>query len=137
MNNIDLYEFLNKKGMLGYGVSFHKSVVTDFLGITIPEMATMEEFNAIELNILNEIDAVRNKLISEGKYLSYSKGYYRVLLPSENAEQCERYSRSAIKKLRKSIKLAKNTPKDGTFDAILNAVNVRAQMKLESLKNRR
>jgi len=106
----DLYEHLNDRGCLEYGSITTGSTIRDFLGIELPEIGTKEQFTNASLSELKAVDYIRETLLGQGKYLASSQDSYRVLLPSENAVQCDRYISSATKKLNRSLKLSRNTP---------------------------
>lgn len=96
--------------MLDYGSTFPASMVRDLLEIELPTIGTKEQFNAAALAELSAIDYVRNVLLGRGMYLSADKDGYRILLPSENQKQVERYIGSADQKLRRAHKLSRNSP---------------------------
>jgi len=128
----DLMGFLDNKGLLEFGSVIMGDDVRDRIGIEYPETANRATFNALALTELAAVDYVRNTLLGHGKYLSQSNGDYRILLPSENLRQCERYIRNATKKLNRSLKLSRNTPdiERKEFDNM----SVRAMMKKESIR---
>lgn len=106
----NLLEMLEKKDLLQYGSVFPAQIVQDFLGITYPEVGSKRQFDEIALKELAAVDYVRNTLLGRGMYLALNGSAYRILLPSENRAQVERYMSSADKKLRRAQKLSRNTP---------------------------
>ena len=79
-------------------------------------------------------DEVRVYLLKKGRYFKQEGDGYRVLLPSENAEQVKRYMRTADQKLKRALLFDKNTPTDVRDDS--HQMEVRLIMKRESIKNR-
>ena len=128
----DVYNQLHDDGLLEYGSVILGSRMRGLIGIEYPKVGTKEQFTDLALTELTTVDYIRNILLGHGKYLSQSNGDYRVLLPSENARQCELYIRSASKKLNRSLKLSRNTPPIDGHD--LDNLSVRALMQQESLK---
>ena len=106
----DLYDHLEGRGLLEYGAIITADKIQSFLEIVVPETGTKQQFDEVELCEFKAIDYIRNTLLGQGKYLAKSQGSYRILLPSENAVQCDRYISSASKKLNRSLKLSRNTP---------------------------
>ena len=109
-NNKDFYAWFVGNGYAAYGAEVSEDVVRSFLGLEYPEMANKKVYDTLTLIELGYIDYVRNMLLNEGKYLTNSRGIYRVLLPSENAAQVDRYISGANKRLTRALKLSKNTP---------------------------
>lgn len=93
-----------------YGSFIPGEFVHSVLRITVPEVATREEFSRIALLEMAAVDYCRGQLINEGKYLKQERSGYRILLPGENAGQIESYMQSADNKLGRALKLSKNTP---------------------------
>lgn len=108
--NKSLYEAMKQQGLTEYGSVILGPWVQRVLDITYPAVGTRSEFEKLALQELNAIDYVRNILLNEGKYLRADNGNYRILLPSENAAQVEKYMGAADKKLNRAMKLYKNTP---------------------------
>lgn len=106
----ELFEFLQETESLEYGAVFPASVVHDFLGLEYPAMSTKAVFDKLELIELSAISYVRNRLLNSGMYLAKTGAQYRILLPSENRVQVDKYLNSASGKLRRALKLSKNTP---------------------------
>ena len=131
-NKIELLALLKSMNLLEYGSVIHGSLVRETLGLVYPEVAHKEEFDRLALFELSAIDYVRNHLLNQGKYLAQQKGDYMILLPSQNAKQTENYMRNADNKLRKAIKLSRNTPK-GDYPSP-DASTVKAMLKRESIK---
>jgi hypothetical protein len=131
----ELLTYLRVNGLTEYGAFISEETVRECLGIEFPEVATKKEFDAIALQELGAIDYVRGALINEGKYIKGILNGYRVLTPSENAGQVEAYMSSADGKLRRAIKLAKNTPK--IADGSKCNSELRALMKREAIQAQR
>lgn len=129
-----LLEFMRSNDLDLFGSVMTSEKVREVLSLRMPEVATKKEFDAIALQELAAVDYVRNVLLDEGKYLAMRDGGYRILLPSENARQVESYMHQADKKLRRALKLNKNTPRSGTqkFDNVA----ARILMKRESIHAR-
>jgi hypothetical protein len=127
-----LYDYLDRVGLLNYGTVIHVEVIRDYLGLVLPKVGTLEDFNAVMLRELSEIDIVRNKLLSRGMYLAKVKSNYRILLPSENAEQVASYMRSADKKLKRGLRLHSNTPIEYTRS---DDTTARIHLKRESIRD--
>ena len=108
----ELLAELDKRGLLEYGSVIKGELVRDIVGITIPEYGTKKDFDSAALAELGAVDYVRNVLLGQGKYLSGVQGDYRILLPSENRRQVDRYMQSADKRLRRALKLSRNTPSE-------------------------
>lgn len=122
---------LDAADLLQYGSTFPADLVRECLGITIPRVGTRQQFNEAALAELSAIDYVRNVLLGRGMYLTSDGDAYRVLLPSENKAQIERYISSADRKLRRAQKLSRNTPRSaGSPDN----TDTRIYMKRESVR---
>ena len=131
----ELYHALKTRGMLDYGSVIPGELVRELLGISYPEVGTKKDFDEVALVELAAVDYVRNILLGEGKYLAGQGDDYRVLLPSENKQQIERYMASADRKLRRAGKLSRSTPtprheRDDNTAA-------RIMLKRESIRNGR
>lgn len=113
----DLLTTLKSAGLTNYGCSIPTELVHTILGIEYPETAPKAVFDDLALKELGAIDYVRSALLNEGKYLIGDKAGYRILLPSENRKQVERYMAQADKKLRRAGKLSRNTPTEHRRDA--------------------
>lgn len=130
-----LIEWFYKNGHADYGAIVKRSDVLDFLGITVPEMGTKKEFDAIALAEVDAMQSVRDTLLREGKYIKQDGEFYRVLLPSQNKEQVEAFMRAADRKLKRAVMLSKTTPAEH-MDVHDNA-GTRARMKRESIRDAR
>lgn len=129
----DLLSFMRENGLDKYGDVISAEIVRITIGLEYPEIATQQEFNALALAELGAVDYVRNALLNEGKYFKAEGSAYRILLPSENAAQISAYMASAEKKLKRAIKLDKNTPSQ-LKEPLSNNTAARAMMKLSSIK---
>lgn len=127
----ELLAELEKRGLTEYGSVIPSSLVRDVVGLVMPEVGRKEDFDAVTLAELGAIDYVRNILLGQGKYLASAQGNYRILLPSENARQVEMYVTQADRKLRRALKLNRNTPKE---HAPPSQHDVRIVMKRESIR---
>jgi hypothetical protein len=127
----DLLHTLRSRGLLEYGSVILGKDVRETLGIFYPEVGTKKDFDEVALAEMSAIDYVRNVLLGEGKYLTSQQGDYRILLPSENRRQIESYMSQADKKLRRALKLNRNTPQNDAYSPSDN-IHVRMQMKLEN-----
>jgi len=108
----DFYANLNEMNLLDYGAIIPTSTVHELLSIEMPASAPKRVYDQLALFELAAIDYVRNILLSQGKYLTGTSTGYRVLLPSENAEQVELYMEAADRKLSRALKLSRNTPQE-------------------------
>ena len=132
----DFLHQLREAGLLEYGSIITGDKVKALLDLEDPYKATRAEFNALQLFELKSIDYVRSALLNEGKYLaSAGSGGYRILLPSENGNQCDRYTQAAIGKLNRALKLSRTTP-PGDFPPP-DKQSERAERHLHSLKTKR
>lgn len=128
----DLYSKLKDAGLLEYGSHIEGDLVRQMIGIRYPEMATKKVYDDLALQELGAMDYVRSILLNEGKYITSAGGDYRVLLPSENKAQVERYMSSADRKLRRAGKLSRNTP--GIKTQQHDNMAVRIMLKRESTR---
>ncbi len=128
----DLYSALDEQDLLEFGSVIPGHYVREIIDLDVPAMGTQILFREIALTELSAVDYIRNILLNQGKYLTCNQGDYRILLPSENARQCERYITSASKKLNRSLKLSRNTPAGD--HPPLDQTTVRALMKKESIR---
>jgi hypothetical protein len=126
-----LLAMLESSGLLDYGCSFPADLVREYMEIECPKVGTRQQFNDAALAELSAIDYVRNVLLGRGMYLTSDGDSYRILLPSENKMQIERYISSADHKLRRAQKLSRNTPRSG--HAVDNT-DARIYMKRESVR---
>ncbi len=132
MTKNDLMDILSEHGFLDYGSVISAKELRDFCDIEEIEQGSKDDFDRVALQELTYVDYIRNRLLNEGKYFKGERNNYRVLLPSENAEQVLSYMSSADKKLKRGIKLNKNTP---VKYKINSNDEVRAMMKMENIKN--
>lgn len=130
-----LLNYLQANGKTEYGTVILAKEVRDVLGLVYPESASKEVFDKLALAELGAIDYVRNVLLGEGKYFGMHQGNYRILLPSENTRQVEQYMKSADSKLKRALKLSRNTPI--TDGPPMNDLKSRIFMKRESIRNHR
>lgn len=128
----DLLEALRENGLLDYGSHIPGDFVREALGIKYPEIGSKKEFDEIALKELGAVDYVRNAILNEGKYLAGMGSDYRILLPSENKEQIERYMSSAGRKLRRAGKLSRNTPP--AVNKNHDNISARIMLKRESIR---
>ena len=134
MSKPDIFEQLRGMGLLDYGKVINGEMLREMAGIVYPETGTKEDFDAPALEELAVVDYIRNRLLSEGKYLKAVRNDYRILSPAENAGQIESYMSSADKKLRRAIKLSSNTP---TQPGVKSQNTARIMMKQESISKKR
>ena len=90
---------------------------------------TYDEFKEMEIEEMACSGFLRDMLLDEGKYFKSEGKGYRILLPSENAQQVMTYMRHADSKLRRGLKLNKNTP---SKFRISHDDEIRMTMKRES-----
>lgn len=133
MSNLgkDLLGFIKSKGLDGYGAVIPVEVVRLVIGLEYPETGTQKEYNSLQLTELAAVDYVRNALLNEGKYLKLDGMAYRILLPSENAGQIALYMQSAEKKLKRALKLNRNTPVE---NRVSDNTSARAMLKIKSIR---
>ena len=130
--NKEFYAWFVENGYSTYGAEVPVEVVQAFLGIEYPETASKKLYDTLTLIELGYIDYVRNMLLNDGKYLTNSRGVYRVLLPSENAAQVERYVSGASKRLNRALKLSKNTPAE--YKKPNDDTAIRIELKKKSIQ---
>lgn len=127
--------FSSIEGMIDFGEFIPSNVVHSAIGITYPEVASKKEYDALALLEMSAVDYVRNILLNRGMYIRGVSGGYRILSVSENMEQVDQYMKSADRKLRRGIKLLKNSPKKpGEYP---DQQEARAEMKRESISDYR
>lgn len=132
MNNQDAYALLDEQGCFEYGAVTPAERIREAFGIEEIEYPAMKR--EIETQVLQELSAVgyiRDRLLNKGKYIKGVADSYRILIPSENASQVFSYMESADKKLKRAIKLNKNTPPEYK---IPNQDEVRMILKREEAK---
>jgi len=132
ITNKEFYAWFVECGYTSYGAEVPVETVQAFLGLDYPEIAGKKVYDALTLIELGYIDYVRNMLLNDGKYLTNSRGVYRVLLPSENAAQVERYVSGASKRLNRALKLSKNTPAE--YKKPNDDTAVRIELKKKSIQ---
>jgi hypothetical protein len=128
-----LLAYLREYGLDDYGSVILTEKVRDVLGLEYPEVGTKKEFDALALAELSAVDYVRNALLNEGKYFASSNGNYRVLLPSENAQQIESYMSGADRKLHRALKLARSAPATDGYKS--DNTLARILLKRESIRS--
>ena len=131
MTNRDVFSILKEKGYLEFGSTISGKILRQLCDIKEVKKGTKEEFDRMALAELGYVSYIRNMLLNEGKYFKGERSGYRILLPSENSEQVLSYMNSADNKLKRGLKLNKNTP---TKYKINSNTEVRAMMKRESIK---
>lgn len=127
----DLFTILKEGGYLVYGGAFTGKKVQFELGIEIPNVGTKTTFDNLALVELSAIGYVRNELLKQGMYLKKDGDDYRILLPSQNAEQVRNFLNSADRKLLRALKLSKNNP-DRTPEH--DVVEARLHMRRDSIR---
>lgn len=121
--------------LIDFGAFIPSKVVHNALGITFPEVASKKEYDALALLEMSAVDYVRNVLLGRGMYIRGVSGGYRILSVSENIEQVDQYMTSADRKLRRGLKLLKNTPKKpGEYP---DQQEAKAEMKRENISAHR
>jgi hypothetical protein len=129
-----LLEWMRSRGLDEFGSVVLGGTVREVIGVSYPETATKSQFDSLALTELAAVDYVRNILLGEGKYLGQQGGDYRILLSSENARQVHLYMSHADKKLKRALKLSRNTPQ--TDGAAHDNTAARILMKREAIKSR-
>lgn len=129
-----LLRHLRVNSLDNYGDSITKEQVRELIGVTMPEVATLQEFETLKLQELSAIDYARHFLLAEGKYLANSDDRYRILLPHENKLKVDSYLRSATRKMKKAQILLENTPKDA--DSVRDNTEARIVMNAHSIESR-
>lgn len=130
----DLYTELKALGLLEYGAIISRNIVHTIADITIPDFGTKKDFDKCALYELSVVDCVRKTLLNQGKYIAGIPSGYRILLPSENATQVERYMHNADAKLYRAQKLAQSSPITDTTSPSDNQL-ARIHAKRVALKN--
>ncbi len=125
----DKMSVLRSKGFLDYGSFISDKEFKSIFGIETIDSGTFEEFKAIEIEEMACSGFVRDMLLDEGKYFKSEGRGYRVLTASENAQQVLTYMKHADNKLKRGLKLNKNTP---SKYKISHEEEVRMTMKKES-----
>jgi hypothetical protein len=118
----DLLHALREAGLTEFGSVIEGAFVRRALNMTMPDVGTREDFNRVALAELAAIGYVRHHLLNEGKYITAERENYRILLPSENAQQVEAYLDAANRKRRMGLRLLRSTPPGmATFPSQLEA----------------
>lgn len=128
----DLLRAIKEKGLDAYGSTIPADWVREVLGIQMPEVGTKRDFDAVAIAELSAIDRVRTALLDQGKYLGMRDGNYRILLPSENARQVELYMQQADKKLRRGLRLSRNSPQQPSAQP--SNIETRLVLKQQSIR---
>ena len=110
MSKDELFSIFADLGLFEYGAYISGAEFRNLCDIEEIEVGHRSDFDSQSLKELGFADKVRNRLLNEGKYFKQERDNYRVLLPSENAAQVMSYMNSADNKLKRGIKLNKNTP---------------------------
>ena len=131
----ELLADLESGNFIDYGVFIPAEFVRDCLDLEYPETATKKEFDQLALREMAAVDYVRNVLLGRGMYIRGVEGGYRILSVSENFEQVDLYMTSADRKLVRSLKLLRNTPREAGRHH--DQAEVRAEMKRESVRAHR
>ncbi len=135
MTNFDIYAVLEEAGYFEYGAIIEGQTLRESFDIEeIEYPALKREIDKQQLEELSVADYIRNKLLNEGKYFKQVRDHYRVLLPSENTAQVLSYMNSADNKLKRGLKLNKNTPAQYK---IHQNDEVRAIMKQSNIKEQK
>ena len=108
----DIIEKMNLANLFDYGSVIPASDIRTLFGIVMPESGTYQQFKGVELQELQVVGHIREQLLNEGKYIKREGENYRVLLPSENADQVRKMNDSANRKYNRALKLEHNTPKE-------------------------
>jgi hypothetical protein len=107
----DVFKIIESHGYFEFGSVISNELFRMFFAIDEIEYPAMrKEIENQQLNELSAADFCRNKLLNEGKYFKKVGDTYRVLLPSENAQQVLSYMKTADAKLKRGIKLNDRTP---------------------------
>jgi len=126
-----IIDTMKEARMLDHGSYISGDEFRNYFGIKMPVMGKHSDFKSAELEELTCSGFLRDLLLNEGKYLKSEKDSYRILLPSENKEQVLSYMSQADKKLKRGIKLNKNTPVE---HKIQTQDEVRMIMKRDQVK---
>lgn len=127
----NVVDWFREQGFAEYGSVVLRTELLEFVGIEIPKYGTKKDFDKAALAEIEVVQYLRNILLREGKYLKQDGDFYRVLLPSQNAQQVESYMRTADKKLKRATLLLRNTPVE---HQPVDDTNVRLYMKQDSIK---
>lgn len=105
-----LLDHLRSQGLLEYGTVIDGAVIRRFIGLEELSYGTRQQFQEQSLREMAAVDAVREALLDEGKYLKGERGSYRILTPGENRAQARLYDQQAKRKASRGLKLLNNTP---------------------------
>jgi len=131
----ECFKILEDDGWIEYGKTIPREVIFEAFGVEEIEYPAMRyEIKQQELEELAVTSFMRDKLLNRGMYLKGGINSYRILLPSENAGQVLSYMHSADRKLKRALKLNKNTP---AGHKIHSQDEVRIFMKQESIKHQK
>jgi hypothetical protein len=130
-----LLQWLRDHNLDDYGATIPGEKVREALSIEMPEYGTYRDFQSAIVEELEAVSYVRKVLLNEGKYLRGDKGSYRVLLPSENASQVQKYMEEADRKIKRGLLLSRTTPVE--HKDIRDDTEVRAYMRQQSIKESR
>jgi len=128
----EIYTQLKKLEMLKYNAKFTESFLQCLSGIEVPAIGTRQTYNAISLAQLEVVTYLRDRLLPKGKYLSQCNGEFRVLTPSENIGQVNKYLDAADRKIKRAVTLNRETKCATTR----NNKSSSAFSKLESIKSK-
>lgn len=131
----ELFEELEKMKMFDYGKHIPVATVRKILQLDFPETAPKKVYDQLMLVELGATDYVRNILLGRGMYLKGDSSGYRILHASENLKQVEAYMTSADKKLARSLKLLRSTPRER--QEYPSQTEARAEMKRNSIQQHR
>jgi hypothetical protein len=106
----ELLQTLRDAGLTDFGSVIPAATVRQALNLTMPDVGTKADFDRVALAELAAIGYVRHHLLDEGKYITAERDTYRILLPSENAQQVEAYLEASNRKRRKGLRLLRSTP---------------------------
>lgn len=131
----DLLDWFRENRYDAYGAVIPRSEVFAVIGLEIPEYGTRRDFERAATDELEAMKPVRDTLLKEGKYVKKDGDFYRVLLPSQNAEQIRSYMEVADRKLKRAMTLSKATP--GEHKDMHDTTDTRLRMKRESIRDSR
>ena len=128
------FKLLEAMGCFEYGATTKLSTIYKAFNIDEVEYpATRADIQTASLAELMATDYIRAKLLNRGKYLKGERDSYRVLLPSENAGQVLAYMKAADGKLKRGLKLNRNTPVQYKVNS---QDEVRIMMKSDDIKDK-
>lgn len=118
-DNDDLIDELLAKGVFDYGATIKVDALMAMFGAQVSEDDDLEGFSVSDIRAQIKADSVvelsvsgrvRERLLDEGRYLGKVGDYYRVYLPSENANKAAGYLASSAKKAARASRLLASTP---------------------------